>query len=210
MPFATLRNRGDQAEGERRMGISQPDLDLPLVRALQAGDESALNELIRKYQEPLFRFICRYTGDEETARDILQETFVRLYFGIQRFRPRAKFVTWLYSIAMNLCRDHARSKQRKQSYATESLDVGDLHRKVPSTGQSPDVDAALREQLAMLQKVIEELPHDLRTALLLCTVEGHSQRECAELLGISSKAVETRVYRARKILENKLHQQETK
>ena len=66
------------------MGISQPDLDLPLVRALQAGDESALNELIRKYQEPLFRFICRYTGDEETARDILQETFVRLYFGIQR------------------------------------------------------------------------------------------------------------------------------
>ena len=85
MPFATLRNRGDQTEGERRMGISQPDLDLPLVRALQAGDESALNELIRKYQEPLFRFICRYTGDEETARDILQETFVRLYFGIRRF-----------------------------------------------------------------------------------------------------------------------------
>ena len=54
-----------------------------LVRALQAGDESALNELIRKYQEPLFRFIYRYTGDEETARDLLQETFVRVYFGIQ-------------------------------------------------------------------------------------------------------------------------------
>jgi RNA polymerase sigma-70 factor (ECF subfamily) len=60
------------------MGTSQTDLDLPLVRALQAGDESALNKLIRKYQEPLFRFIWRYTGDEETARDLLQETFVRL------------------------------------------------------------------------------------------------------------------------------------
>lgn len=192
------------------MGVPESDADLPLVRALQSGDDRALNELIRKYQEPLFGFICRYTGDEETARDILQETFVRLYFSVRRFKPRAKFATWLYSIALNLCRDHARSKQRKQSYATESLDVGDLHRKVPSTDQSPDVDAALREQLAMLQKAIEELPHDLRTALLLCTVEGHSQQECAELLGISSKAVETRVYRARKILENKLHQQETK
>ena len=95
------------------MGTSQTDLDLPLVRALQEGDESALNELIRKYQEPLFRFIWRYTGDEETARDLLQETFVRLYFGIRRFKPRAKFATWLYSIAMNLCRDYARSKHRQ-------------------------------------------------------------------------------------------------
>ena len=186
------------------MGISQPDLDLPLVRALQAGDESALNELIRKYQEPLFRFICRYTGDEETARDILQETFVRLYFGIQRFRPRAKFVTWLYSIAMNLCRDYGRSKQRRQSYATESLDVSDLHRKVPTADRGPVADVESHERLANLQKAIEELPHDLRTTLLLFAVEGRSQQECADLLGISAKAVESRVYRARKILEKKL------
>ena len=186
------------------MGISQPDLDLPLVHALQAGDESALNELIRKYQEPLFRFICRYTGDEETARDILQETFVRVYFGIQKFRPRAKFVTWLYSIAMNLCRDYARSKQRRQSYATESLDASDAHRNVPAADRSPAADVESHERLANLQKAIEELPHDLRTTLLLFAVEGRSQQECAELLGVSAKAVETRVYRARKILEKKI------
>jgi len=164
------------------MGISKPDLDMPLVRALQAGDESALNELIRKYQEPLFRFICRYTGDEETARDLLQETFVRLYFGIRRFKPRARFV---------------------MSYATESLDVSDLHRKVPAD-RGPVADVESRERLANLQKAIEELPHDLRTTLLLFAVEGRSQQECAELLGVSAKAVETRVYRARKILEKKI------
>jgi RNA polymerase sigma factor (sigma-70 family) len=186
------------------MGISQPDLDLPLVRALQAGDERALNELIRKYQEPLFRFICRYTGDEETARDLLQETFVRLYFGIRRFEPRAKFVTWLYSIAMNLCRDYGRSKQRRQSYFTESLDAGEVHRKVPAADRSPAVDVESRERLANLQKAIEELPHDLRATLLLFAVEGRSQQECAELLGVSAKAVEIRVYRARKILEKKI------
>ena len=186
------------------MGTSQTDLDLPLVRALQAGDESALNELIRKYQESLFRFICRYTGDEETARDILQETFVRLYFGIQRFRPRAKFVTWLYSIAMNLCRDYARSKQRRQSYATESLDASDALRNVAAADRGPAADVESHERLANLQKAIEELPHDLRTTLLLFAVEGRSQQECAEILGVSAKAVETRVYRARKILEKKI------
>ena len=174
------------------------------MRALQAGDESALNKLMRKYQEPLFWFIWRYTGDEETARDLLQETFVRLYFGIRRFKPHAKFVTWLYSIAMNLCRDYARSKQRRQSYATESLDAGDLHREVPAADRGPAADVESHERLAALEKAIQELPHDLRTALLLFAVEGRSQQECAELLGVSAKAVETRVYRARKRLENTL------
>ena len=184
------------------MGTSQTDLDLPLVQALQAGDESALNKLIRKYQEPLFWFIWRYTGDEETARDLLQETFVRLYFGIRRFKPHAKFATWLYSIAMNLCRDYARSKQRRQSYVTESLDAGDLHREVADRGAAADVES--HERLEALEKAIKELPHDLRTALLLFAVEGRSQQECAELLGVSAKAVEARVYRARKRLEDTL------
>ena len=191
------------------MGVPQSDPDLPLVRALQAGDDRALNELICNYQKPLFGFICRYTGDEEAARDILQETFVRLYFGVQRFKPRAKFATWLYSIAMNLCRDHARSKQRRQSYVTESIDVSDFRRKVPSSDRGPAAETAAHERLAILQKAIEELPHDLRTALLLVAIEGHSHSECAELLGISPKAVETRVYRARKILEKKIEEQDT-
>ena len=185
------------------MGTSQTDLDLPLVRALQAGDESALNKLMRKYQEPLFRFIWRYTGDEETARDLLQETFVRLYFGIRRFKPHAKFATWLYSIAMNLCRDYARSKQRRQSYATESLDAGDLHREVRGRSRRR-CRCRIARAAGGFGKAIKELPHDLRTALLLFAVEGRSQQECAELLGVSAKAVETRVYRARKRLENTL------
>ena len=184
------------------MGTSRTDLDLPLVQALQAGDESALNKLIRKYEEPLFWFIWRYTGDEETARDLLQETFVRLYFGIRRFKPHAKFATWLYSIAMNLCRDYARSKQRRQSCVTESLDAVDLHREVADRGADANVES--HERLEALEKAIKKLPHDLRTALLLFAVEGRSQQECAELLGVSAKAVEARVYRARKRLENTL------
>jgi len=186
------------------MVTSQTDLDLPLVRALQTGDEGALNELIRKYQEPLFRFIWRYTGNEQTARDLLQETFVRLYFEIRRFKPHAKFSTWLYTIAMNLCRDYARSKQHRQSRATESLDADDAHRQMPAAERDPAAHAESQETLTALESAIQELPHDLRAALLLFAVEGHSQLECAEMLGISAKAVETRVYRARKRLEKTL------
>src|SRR5438105_7006682 len=102
--------------------MAQNDPDIFLVRALQAGEEHALNELIARHQEPLFHFICRYTSDDELARDLLQETFVRVYFGIARFKPRAKFVTWLYSIATNLCRDHARSKAHHQAQLTQSLE----------------------------------------------------------------------------------------
>ena len=185
------------------MGTSQTDLDLPLVRALQEGDESALNELIRKYQEPLFRFIWRYTGDEETARDLLQETFVRLYFGIRRFKPRAKFATWLYSIAMNLCRDYARSKQRRQSYATESLDVGDAHREMPAADRAPR-PMQNRTRGWRLWKRQSRNFHTICGRRCCYLPSKAVQQECAELLGVSAKAVETRVYRARKCLENTL------
>ena len=163
------------------MGTSQTDLDLPLVQALQAGDESALNKLIRKYQEPLFWFIWRYTGDEETARDLLQETFVRLYFGIRRFKPHAKFVTWLYSIAMNLCRDYARSKQRRQSYVTESLDAGDLHHEVADRGAAANVES--HERLEALEKAIK----NFRT---ICA------RRCCYLLSKAARSRSARSFSA--------------
>ena len=103
---------------------------------------------------------------------------------------------------MNLCR--ARSKQRRKSYATESLDEGAVHREVPAADRGPAAVAESHEELAALERAIHELPHDLRTALLLFAVEGHLQQECPELLDVSAKAVETRVYRARKRLESTL------
>jgi len=186
------------------MDTTPNDPDLLLVRALQAGDKSALDEIIRKYEGPVFRLIHRFTGDAETARDLLQETFVRVYFQIQRFKPRARFVTWLYAIATNLCRDHARSKRYLQSHVTDSLDAPDARRDLASREPDPAASAESREGLAVLENAIAQLPHHLRVALLLFSIEGHSQIECAELLGISPKAVETRVYRARKILEKAL------
>jgi RNA polymerase sigma-70 factor (ECF subfamily) len=187
------------------MATPSIDPDWPLVRALQGGDEDALTELIQKYQQPLFRFICRYLGDEETARDILQETFVRLYFNARKFKPRAKFSTWLHAIAANLCRDQSRSKQYRKARATISFEeFGQDEIRVSDTAARPDDALVNAEKLAALQAAISELPHKLKTALILFCLEDRSQAECADLLGVSIKTVETRVYRARKVLQQKL------
>ena len=191
------------------MATSSTDPDWPLVRALQGGDENALTELIHKYEQPLFRFICRYVGDEETARDLLQETFVRLYFNARKFKPRAKFSTWLHAIAANLCRDYSRSKQYRKARMTVSSEAFDQYEtRISDTAAMPGDALVSAERLAALQAAISELPHKLKTALILFSLENRSQAECAELLGVSAKTVETRVYRVRKILEKKLARDE--
>jgi RNA polymerase sigma-70 factor (ECF subfamily) len=185
------------------------DPDLRLIQALQQGTDSALDELMLRHKEPLFRFIYRYVLNEEEARDLLQETFVRVYFKRNQYRPTAKFTTWLYHIALNLCRDHARSRAGKQDRLTESLVVRseegeERDREITAKTPDPAEIAQTNETLLLLERAIQTLPHDLKAALILVALENRPQKECAELLGISVKAVETRVYRARKILETKL------
>lgn len=181
------------------------DADLPLVRALQSGDESALEALMTRYQDGLFRFIRGYVLNEADATDLTQETFVRVYFNIGRFKPTAKFATWLYRIALNLCRDHAKSRRVRYSTVTDSLSAPDVadgawEQELPAVGKTPAETLAVSEKMRALDGAIAQLPHDLRAALSLSVLEQRSHQECAELLGTTAKGVETRVYRARKLL----------
>ncbi len=178
------------------------DPDLELVRALQGGDDLALNSLMARHREPLFRFLYRYTRNETAARDLAQETFVRAYFGIHRFKPGARFATWLFQIGLNLCRDHARSKHVRRSRGQLSLesDSSPAGREPVDQGPSPGERAALADQLTLIEEAISRLPHDLKAALLLTAVEEYSHKDAAEMLGVTPKAVETRVYRARRFL----------
>lgn len=181
-----------------------PDADLSLVEALQNGNDAALDELMSRHKRPLFSFIHRYVLNAEDAEDLTQEAFVRAYLNIRSFKPSAKFVTWLYTIATNLCRDHARSRSHKEARQTHSIYEGEKALELPSGGASPDQSAADQERLADVQKAIDALPHDLKVPLILTALEGLSHIEAGERLGISSKAVETRVYRARQRLEKAL------
>lgn len=188
--------------------MSWDDPDLPLWRELQEGKDTALDTLMKRHGEALFRFVIRYVLSEEDAREIVQETFIRAYFKRHQFQPRARVSTWLYQIALNLCRDHARSRAGRQSHQTESITAnlpnGGADRDFASSAVDPSKEAALREDLGLLHAAIQELPHELKSAFILAVLEDYPQKDCAVRLGITPKAVETRVYRARKILEAKL------
>lgn len=190
---------------------SADDPDLELVLALQAGQDHALGELMRRHEEALFRFLYRSVLNAADAADLAQETFVRVYFKIHQFRPGAKFSVWLYRIALNLCRDHARSRSARR--AEQTLTVLDEEKWGLVEGLSKWTDAAItspsgalesKEEIRALEAAIDTLPLDLKQAFILVALEGYSQKDCAEIQGTSPKAIETRVYRARKLLAAKL------
>jgi len=184
------------------------DPDLALVRALQAGEERALNTLIERHHEGLYRFVFRHISNEDEAIELTQKAFVRAYFNIQKFRPTAKFVTWLYHIALNLCRDYARSPAYRHLSRTISTDVSveenEGQRPLISNQLGPDKQTQDREKLRAVVKAISELPQDIKSPLILTALEGRSHADTGELLGISAKAVEMKVYRARKLLLEKM------
>jgi RNA polymerase sigma factor (sigma-70 family) len=185
------------------------DLDLALVQALQAGEEGALEALMTRHQNGLFRFVFRHIANEADAAELTQEAFVRAYFNIHRFRPDARFVTWLYHIALNLCRDYVRRASSRYLSQTMSIDArveeNPRQRSLSSNQSRPDQQAQDREKLRAVEKAITELPQNLKNPLILTALEGLSHAETGELLRISPKAVEMKVYRARKLLLKKLH-----
>lgn len=178
----------------------QEESDHALIAALKAGENRAFDALMRRYKRRLHAFIVRYVRDEETAYDILQETFTKVYFNIGSFDESRRFTTWMFTIAINLCRDH---KRRARLRATVPREDGWLEQ-VADHAPSGEQTAITRQQLARIAEAIDLLPHKLKTALILFAVEEHSQEECAAILGTTPKTVETRVYRARKLLNKKL------
>jgi RNA polymerase sigma factor (sigma-70 family) len=188
--------------------MTQEDADLALVQALQAGDDLALNALMDRHRDGIFRFVLCRIRRESDALELTQEVFVRVYFNIGKFKPTAKFVTWLYHIALNLCRDHSRSRAYHYALRTISADAPTQESQEPrqlwSVSRGPDQETESREELSALELAIQELPEEFKDPLILTALEGLSQAEAAEVLGITVKAVGMRVYRARKLLLQKM------
>ncbi len=176
------------------------------MRALVAGRKLALNELITLWEGPLLRFIFRYVQNEAEARDLVQETFVRVYLHRERFRPDSCFSTWAFTIAANLCRNHHRWRGRHPTVSLDepAQDDRTRHDKLVSPDRSPDLSAQQSERIDALKATIAELPHELRTALLLYEYENLTYREIATIVGCSEKGVESRLVRARTLLRKKL------
>jgi RNA polymerase sigma-70 factor, ECF subfamily len=177
------------------------------MERLARGHDAALDELMERHATPVFHFLCRMLGNEDDARDLAQETFVRLYRARDRFKPNEKFTSWLYTIAANLARNHFRWRSR---HPTVSLDA-DPETGEPSLGDSlpakdgtPEELALARERAAAVREAVGQLPDDLREAIVLCEWEELSTADAAAILDTTPKAVESRLYRARQILRKRL------
>ena len=182
------------------------DSDLALVRAVQAGDDRAFDELLRRHTDAVYRFVRRYVESDADAEDLTQEAFVRAYFRVRDFGSRAKFVTWLFRIAHNLCIDFLRSRRFLGVRKPFSVDEPDILKQMAGleSTSSPAQELTKREKVAAVDRAIQQLPVNLRIPLVLVAVEGFSYEAAASVLQISSKAVEMRLYRARKVLLKQL------
>jgi RNA polymerase sigma factor (sigma-70 family) len=177
------------------LGAINQDPDWPDVAALQAGDTTALDRLMKRHHSELTGFIWRMTGNHRDAEELAQETFVRAFFQIQQYRPRAPFAAWLYRIARNLCLDYFRSRAQRQKI--QNIPLNEVWNMPESSASALQDDTT-----KLLQDGIADLPIHLREPLVLTALEGMSHEEAGRRLGISAKAVEAKCYRAREKLRN--------
>lgn len=184
--------------------------DLRLLEELRNGRDSALNEIIDRWERPLLSFAWRYVQNESDAQDLVQETFVKVYKYKDRFRPDTRLSAWLFTTLANQCRNFGRWKRRHPTVAllnmAEEMDKETRGIKVDPTdlAPTPDQSAETSDLIHHLREAIKQLPHDLKTTLLLYQYEGLSYKEIAEILNCSLKGVETRLYRTRKQLRRML------
>lgn len=182
--------------------------DEELVRHYLAGDKRAFDVLIRRYQDRIFNFSLRFTANPSDAEDIVQETFLKAYRGIDRFRGDAKFSTWLFQIAKNLCinkfhRGRRRMEHRQVSIHESEQDDRPLLQ-LESDAASPQDMAISAETQSQLEAAIAELDPHYRAALILRDVEDLDYAEIAGILDVPVGTVKSRIHRARTELQKKL------
>lgn len=179
-------------------GADRDDLDL--ARQASAGEDRAFTLLMRRHKEALYRFVRRYVGEPDAAYEVVQETFVAAWRAVDRFDGRRPFPTWLRAIALNKCRDRGRRLAVRRAILGERDLDGAEARSRADPGATPEEALARAEAVARLDRAIARLPAKLKEPLLLTWFEEMSQQEAGDLLGVSAKTIEMRVYRARQQL----------
>lgn len=182
-------------------------LDRADMERLQRGHDAALNDLMARHATPIFHFLYRMLHHEDDANDLAQETFVRVFKAKASFRPEQRFSTWLYTIAANLARNHIRWRTRHPNVSLDAepdqpgYALGDT---LVSNAPTPKEQTLAAERATAVRAALEELPAEMREAIILCEWEEQSVAEAATILGTTPKAVESRLYRARQILRGQL------
>lgn len=185
------------------------DVDLQLMLRVKAGDAEAFNTLMQKHEKTVVNLVYRFTGNREIADDLAQEVFLRIYRAAGRFEPKAKFFTYLYTVTLNLCRNHRAKAQRRQTSSLDETRQGQNGGQMPSrelvdpTGSAEDQVSRL-ELSSVVREAVDSLPEQQREAVLLQRFQGLGYDEIAEALKLSVPAVKSRIHRAKLNLQEKL------
>lgn len=178
--------------------------DNELARRAAAGDDAAFAALVRRHKENLYRLLRRYTGDPEDAYEAAHEAFVAAWAALGRYDASRPFGSWLRTIAINKARDRGRrALVRRLLFGTRPLQESEAM-ETPDPTALADENIAAQQRRQKLDRAIATLPPQLKEPLLLTAFDGLSQQEAGEILGVSAKTIETRVYRARKLLAERL------
>ena len=181
--------------------------DEELVARSQRGDVDSFNQLILRWERPIYALAYRVIGREEEARDVVQETFLRAFRGIAKFRGQAKFSSWVYRIALNLCRDWIRRERRAPILPTpEGVDVIEM---AAEQGPVESIEnlVARNDMSRAVAAAMTLLPDEQRTAIILKEYHGMTFQEIADLQGVPLSTVKTRLYQGLNVLRRRLQQQ---
>ena len=184
---------------------SSPRTDEALLAAVRAGDEQALAALVERHAPSVLRFGVQLCGDEQQARDVMQETLLAAARGLHAYRGESRLTTWLYTIARSFCTKlRTRGDAGKPLQSLEELGEEGFEAALAAAQQVPDAQATQLELQRVLTRAIRELPPAQREVLVLRDIEGLSAAEVAEVLGVNVEAVKSRLHRARSSLRERL------
>jgi len=179
--------------------VSLPQPDPGVLRKAQRGDERAFSIIVRTYEQPIFNYVLRLTGDRSLAEDLTQEVFLRVYQGLPSFSLRSRFTTWLFQVAKNRVLDELRALERRPRAVVALEDIPPL--------EVVDAPVERAETIDAVWRAVEALNPDLKTALLLRDIVGLSYAEIAETLEITLATVKWRIYKAREEVQLALHRE---
>ena len=178
--------------------------DEELVARSQSGDVDSFNELILRWERPIYALAYRVIGREEDARDVCQEAFLRAFRALPGFKGQAKFSSWLYRITLNLCRDWIRRQRRAPvSQMPEDVDPSEIAAAQGPVESIEDL-VARRELTAVVEEAMATLPEEQRTAIILKEYHGMTFQEISELQGCPLSTVKTRLYQGLSVLRRQL------
>ena len=182
--------------------------DNEIIEAVKAGDEDAFSLIVERYRNPITNFLYRFLNDREEAMDLAQETFVRVYFALDRYHTRYAFSTYIYRIASNLAISEIRKRKRRNVFSLTGLfqreDSETEEYQPPDERPLPDADLLDDESSRLVATAIASLPPKYRVAILLRDIEGLSYDEIAEVMELGLGTTKSRISRARGLLKEKL------